>query len=336
MLIASYVAVAVLALGQRHAPPTYTLPNVRARRVADQTPLTPEPSWARWSYTKGDFSLHKQDNSTCASYGEGQWTGTVDVSDERRLFFWFAESRNEPLHDPIIIWMNGGPGASGLIGLFTEMGPCVLEANATKTSPNPWAWNNNASVVFLDQPAGVGFSTVADGAPWPNTDMDGAEDFQVFLNVLFESIFPERADLPIYIAGESYAGHFVPAYTKHIFDSRTHKSESAFYGNITGMIHVNALLELTATGIGSYELLCSDYRGREFLTPAECEYMWLNMPDLERRARICRETGNMEACINAGLYWAENFDRLYRKRIDSGERNNYNSESNKHACTKNI
>lgn len=229
--------------------------------------------------------------------------------------------------------MNGGPGASGLIGLFTEMGPCVLEANATKTTPNPWAWNNNASVVFLDQPAGVGFSTVAADAPWPNTDIDGAEDFQVFLNVLFERIFPERAELPIYIAGESYAGHFVPVYAKHIVDSRAHKSKSAFRGNITGMIHVNALLELTATGVGSYELLCSDYRGREFLLPAECESMRMNMPELERRAYICRETGTLEACTDAGLYWAENFDSIYRQRIDSGERNNYNSESN--GCQRN-
>lgn len=59
------------------------------------------------AFLRGKTTLKAQTGDVCQSYGEKQWTGTVDVSDERRLFFWFAESRNDPQTDPIIIWMNG-------------------------------------------------------------------------------------------------------------------------------------------------------------------------------------------------------------------------------------
>ncbi|KAJ3499072.1 hypothetical protein NLG97_g636 [Lecanicillium saksenae] len=278
------------------------------------------------SYTAGNFTRIEQDGSICPSYGERQWTGTVDVSNDRRLFYWFAESRSDPSKDPVILWMNGGPGGSSLIGLFSELGPCLLEVNATKPVPNPWAWNNNASVIFLDQPAGTGFSSVAEGGRAPSSDKDSAIDFQSFLNIFFRDVFPEKAKLPLYIAGESYAGHFTSTYTKHIQDARASNSKDAFWGKIAGLINVNAVLDWTAVGIGAYELLCSDYRGRDFLDPEECDHMRLSIPELVRLGEECRQSSTHYGCVGSSLFWAENFDAIYRKRIDSGERNNYDSK----------
>jgi cathepsin A (carboxypeptidase C) len=67
------------------------------------------------------------------------------------MFFWFFESRNDPVNDPVIVWMNGGPGASSLLGLLFELGPCKVFENATGTELNPFSWNSNASIIFLDQ-----------------------------------------------------------------------------------------------------------------------------------------------------------------------------------------
>lgn len=303
-----------------------------AARDASQQPLDAsgkEPlSFAsgKGSYKAGNYTRVKQDGTTCPSYGEAQWTGTVDVREDRRLFYWFAESRHDPAHDPVILWMNGGPGGSSLIGLFTELGPCVLEVDAAEPVPNPWAWNNNASVIFLDQPAGTGFSSVAEGGAAPSSDEDSAADFHTFLNVFFRDVFPDKAKLPLYIAGESYAGHFTSAYTKHILDARAVNAKDAFWGNIAGLINVNAMLDWTAVGIGAYELLCSDYRGREFLEPEECRQMRLSMPELVRLGQECLMSTTNYGCLGLMFFYAENIDAPYRKRIESGERNNYDGK----------
>ncbi|KAF4735743.1 hypothetical protein FOZ62_004912, partial [Perkinsus olseni] len=40
-----------------------------------------------------------------------------------RLFFWFFESRSNPAEDPIILWLNGGPGCSGMTAVIPKKTP---------------------------------------------------------------------------------------------------------------------------------------------------------------------------------------------------------------------
>ncbi|KAI1762779.1 carboxypeptidase S1-like protein B [Hypoxylon sp. FL1150] len=86
----------------------------------------------------------------------------ADLGEEQEYpintFFWFFEARNDPENAPLSIWLNGGPGGSSMYGLFTENGPCYVNADSNSTTLSRWAWNTNVNMLFLDQPTQVGFS----------------------------------------------------------------------------------------------------------------------------------------------------------------------------------
>jgi carboxypeptidase C (cathepsin A) len=65
--------------------------------------------------------------------------------------------RNQASSAPFVVWLNGGPGCSSLIGLFQEHGPCHVGPDNT-TYLNPYSWNNYSNIVYIDQPIGTGFS----------------------------------------------------------------------------------------------------------------------------------------------------------------------------------
>src|SRR6266487_635522 len=88
-----------------------------------------------------------------------QYSGYLDSVDTAHLHYWFVESENDPQNDPVVLWMNGGPGCSSLGGFLSEQGPFHVNPNDTKSLDiNKYAWNKIANVIFLEAPAGVGYS----------------------------------------------------------------------------------------------------------------------------------------------------------------------------------
>lgn len=77
-----------------------------------------------------------------------------------------AESRSDPANDPLVIWLQGGPGCSSMLGLYTENGPFNFHFDKEnirqpfQLENNPFSWNNEANVMYVDQPLGTGFSFV--------------------------------------------------------------------------------------------------------------------------------------------------------------------------------
>ncbi|KHJ80936.1 serine carboxypeptidase, partial [Oesophagostomum dentatum] len=106
------------------------------------------------------------------------YSGFFKVSDTHLLHYWFVESQNDPANDPLIFWFNGGPGCSSLDGLLNEMGPYVANMDGKSLRSNPWSWNKLASVVYIESPAGVGYSYSTDGNITTNDDQTSLENYE--------------------------------------------------------------------------------------------------------------------------------------------------------------
>lgn len=139
------------------------------------------------------------------------------VSNEAKkdhLFYWFLATANErhihkPDAVPIIMWLNGGPGYSSLAGLVTENGPFQIARNDTGTiSPNPQSWNQVAHLLYWDQPVGTGYS-YSESKNYVTNETELREQLYAALQE-FLGLYPAYRACPLYIAGESYAGKYVP------------------------------------------------------------------------------------------------------------------------------
>ena len=60
------------------------------------------------------------------------YSGYLNVTDTKRLHYIFVESESAPATDPVVIWFNGGPGCSSMLGFLQENGPWVIEDNSTQ------------------------------------------------------------------------------------------------------------------------------------------------------------------------------------------------------------
>lgn len=180
---------------------------------------------------------------------------TVNASHGRALFYWFFEAHDKPQQKPLVLWLNGGPGCSSVgYGEAEEVGPFFPQKDGKpKLKLNKHAWNRAANLLFVESPVGVGFS-------YTNTSNDinelgdtiTAKDSYVFLVNWFKR-FPQLKSHEFYIAGESYAGHYVPQLAELIFDSNKNASKEDFI-NFKGFMIGNALMddETDQTGMIDY------------------------------------------------------------------------------------
>ncbi|XP_028128694.1 venom serine carboxypeptidase [Diabrotica virgifera virgifera] len=132
---------------------------------------------------------------------------TVDEIYKSNLFFWFFPSEGNYKVDPVLLWLQGGPGSSSLFGLFTENGPFYV-TEAGELSKRNTSWTMQHSVLYIDQPAGTGFSFTDGGYAQNQTKV--ASDLYEALYQFF-TLFYEFQDREFFIAGESYAGKYIPA-----------------------------------------------------------------------------------------------------------------------------
>ncbi|TMW62082.1 hypothetical protein Poli38472_009575 [Pythium oligandrum] len=174
-------------------------------------------------FNLGDVALTKHDEDRVTyvpGFGaplETQYAGLVNVNNIAigKLFYWFFEARvpNTP-QTPLILWLNGGPGASSMTGLLTEMGPYRITGDG-KLIPHAHSWTQLGHMLFFDQPVGTGYSSVRDDVGYVKSQDEMAEQLYRGLQE-FYARHPEYLENPVYVCGESYAGKYVPSISYYI------------------------------------------------------------------------------------------------------------------------
>lgn len=150
-------------------------------------------------------------------------------------FFWrFSDSgARGAAANRTIFWLNGGPGCSSMDGALMEAGPFRINLKK-EVVYNNGSWHKAANMIFVDQPAGTGYS-------YSNNAFDVElyqvkTDFLVFLLKYFE-IFPEDMNKEIFLAGESYAGQYIPYIAQGIMEynkNPVHESKINLKGLLIG------------------------------------------------------------------------------------------------------
>ncbi|XP_057961666.1 serine carboxypeptidase-like 20 [Malania oleifera] len=170
------------------------------------------PKWSQVTYLPGF-------NGTFPSKHYSGYV-TIDRDPAKQLFYYFVESERNPQKDPLVLWLNGGPGCSSMDGFVYEHGPFNFEPGKVKDNLptlhlNPYSWSKVSNIIYLDSPAGVGFSYSTSISAYTTDDVQTAIDTHNFL-LQWLNQYPEFQENPFYIAGESYAGIYVPTLASEV------------------------------------------------------------------------------------------------------------------------
>lgn len=188
----------------------------------------------------------------------------MENNDEGNFFFWLNLQRQQkiiPGKERLIVWLNGGPGCSSMLGNLAENGPLSLKEASNTTfllEKNPFSWTEIAHVVFVEQPIRVGYSQAGGSSHAIQTEYQIARDFRGFMSSLITT-FPHLDGVPVYITGESYAGFYIPWIAYHIL-----KKQVA--GDYSDGVYRHINLQGVAIGNGALDYMT--------MIPSYAEYMY--------------------------------------------------------------
>lgn len=184
-----------------------------------------------------------------------QYSGyfNINATTDKHYFYWAVTARSQNPRAPLVVYLNGGPGCSSLLPMLAEnIGPCNVDPNMTLRR-NPYSWNKEANVIYIDQPAGVGFS-YASGPSDHNEDEVG-EDMYWFMQAVYRA-HPEWQPNEFYVVGVSYGGHYAPATAHRIWQGNMRREG----------IHINL------KGVGMGNGLVDAYVQYQYFAPMAYDY----------------------------------------------------------------
>lgn len=287
------------------------------------------------------------------------YSGYVDVAPDQHIFWWFFEARNQdPSDAPLTTWINGGPGASSMIGLFQELGPCGVDSNGNVYN-NPFSWSNVSNMLFIDQPTQVGFSysipvpayldpSTQNVITLPNNTCPGyaqglgcgtysypnvtltasstdsaAPNFWATLQG-FMGAFPQYSRETYHFATESYGGHYGPVFNEYI--------ELQNAKNISGAHHIK--LESVLIGNGWYDPMLQyiayynftvypgntyDYSPYNASIKAQLYNNLFGPGNCVDQIKACYAIGTNEVCSTADTFCADVVEEVYDNVLNRDE-----------------
>ncbi|KAK2424824.1 serine carboxypeptidase [Trifolium repens] len=219
-----------------------------------------------------------------------------------RMFYFFFESRNKK-DDPVVIWLTGGPGCSSEIALFYENGPFQFSKdNKLSLVWNQYGWDMASNIIFVDQPTGTGFSYTTDDSDVRHDENGVSNDLYDFLQAFFKE-HPQFTKNDFYITGESYAGHYIPA-----FASRVHQGNKAKEG-----IHINLKGFAIGNGLTNPEIQYKAYTDfaldNGLINKEEYDNINKLVPPCQKAIEACGSKGGA-ACMTSRRICTEIFDQI--------------------------
>ncbi|KAB2086163.1 hypothetical protein ES319_A04G010100v1, partial [Gossypium barbadense] len=165
-----------------------------------------------------------------------QFAGYIDVDENvvgRSLFYYFVEAEKDPLTQPLTVWLTGGPGCSSVGDAFGSVGPFFVKKDAHGLQTNLFSWNKVSNLLFIDSPIGSGWSYSNTSSDYNNGDDITNKILLTFMQKWYEK-YPVFKSKDLYLAGSSFAGHFVPNLANALLDDNKQSKQSKF--NLKGLV----------------------------------------------------------------------------------------------------
>ncbi len=116
---------------------------------------------------------------------------------------------------PLLLWFNGGPGASSMFGAMSENGPYLINDNGI-IEENPNSWNKQAHIMYWDNPVGAGYSYNEENDYVTNETQVGERMYRALQIFFQDDRYKKYLKCPLYVTGESYGGKYIPAICDYI------------------------------------------------------------------------------------------------------------------------
>uniref|UniRef100_L7MBD7 Putative serine carboxypeptidase n=1 Tax=Rhipicephalus pulchellus TaxID=72859 RepID=L7MBD7_RHIPC len=185
---------------------------------------------------------------------------TVNSTCNNSLFFLFVVAEGNSSDTPVVLWTQGGPGLSALLGEFLQNGPVAYDLPTNSTTLRANTLQKNASIIYLDLPAGAGYSYKDTRDGYSKSLNDITIDAMEFLRQFFR-LFWEYKSRPFYVAGESYAARYSVSIADSILKGRSEES-IPLKGVIGGNGFLGPILDISDSTEFMYQLSMLNDTGR--------------------------------------------------------------------------